>query len=432
MAMNAAETGIVDRVTQSRNALLDDLAKYVGVCTLTGLLGGEDDLEAGADPAADGRGGIAWTRLKLVHRLVKIGGRAEVIPGLPAPAWLTPRGKPGPAAPPPTIVVRCVIAGRPNVLVSGHLDTVHPPGKAFSKLTISTDRITATGPGCVDMKGGLVIAVHALETLHAAGLECGWSFILNSDEETGSFSSDAALRAEASRLWPDGSKVYAAGLALEPAMSKGELAIERGGSGQVCIQAHGKAAHVGRDFASGVSAVDALCRAIVAAHECSDAPRAVCVNFSPLECDLPPNIVADLARAWGNLRYPTPQDGVRLAARLAALERGTDGTLPRLAVQSILNRPAKPLTPDTERLGLLARAAAEDLGQKLPFGKSAGVCDGNNLQAAGLPTIDTMGVRGGGLHTDQEWIEIASLVERCSLLAVTIMRLTAHRSPLPN
>jgi glutamate carboxypeptidase len=70
---------------------------------------------------------------------------------------------------------------------------------------------------------------------------------------------------------------------------------------------------------------------------------------------------------------------------------------------------------------------AEELGQKLPFGKTGGVCDGNNLQAAGLPTIDTLGVRGGGLHTPQEWIELDSLVQRCELLAILILRLSEGR-----
>ena len=92
------------------------------------------------------------------------------------------------------------------------------------------------------------------------------------------------------------------------------------------------------------------------------------------------------------------------------------------------NRPAKPLIPATQRLADLARAAAEDLGQKLPFGSPGGVCDGNNLQAAGLPTIDTLGVRGGALHTLQEWIDLSSLVERCQMLAVVVMRVCASSS----
>ncbi|QYU68548.1 M20/M25/M40 family metallo-hydrolase [Leptolyngbya sp. 15MV] len=138
-----------------------------------------------------------------------------------------------------------------------------------------------------------------------------------------------------------------------------------------------------------------------------------------------PRAVPDLARAWGNLRYPTRDIADELRADLASLHRGAADDLPWVQTRLSLNRPAKPLTPQVERLALMARAAAEDLGQSLPFGKTGGVCDGNILQDEGLPTIDTLGVRGGGLHTPNEWIELDSLVERCQLLAVLIARLSA-------
>src|SRR5205085_3197779 len=108
---------------------------------------------------------------------------------------------------------------------------------------------------------------------------------------------------------------------------------------------------------------------------------------------------------------------------LRALDTEPD-RLPRVITQISFNRPAKPATPGTMKLAEAARAAAEDLGQKLPFGKTGGVCDGNILQDAGLATIDTLGVRGGGLHTPQEWIELSSLVERAQLLALVISRLS--------
>src|SRR5262249_31187264 len=101
--------------------------------------------------------------------------------------------------------------------------------------------------------------------------------------------------------------------------------------------------------------------------------------------------------------------------------------MPGVRVATSFNRPAKPLTPATRSLAEFAQAVAADLGQPLPFGTTGGVCDGNNLQSAGLPTIDTLGVRGGGLHTVQEWIDLPSLVDRCQLLAV-LMRRLARRS----
>ena len=138
------------------------------------------------------------------------------------------------------------------------------------------------------------------------------------------------------------------------------------------------------------------------------------------------NVVPDRARAWGNVRFPSPQIADELAEGLDALATPpTSESLPRVTVHRSFNRPAKPLTPATRALAEAAWSVAESLGQRLPFGKTGGVCDGNILQDAGLPTIDTLGVRGGGLHTPQEWIEIASLVERCQLLAVLIARIAA-------
>jgi len=102
--------------------------------------------------------------------------------------------------------------------------------------------------------------------------------------------------------------------------------------------------------------------------------------------------------------------------------------MPSIRVDRTFNRPAKPLIPATQELAHSARTAAESLGQQLPFASTGGVCDGNILQAAGLPTIDTLGVRGGGLHTTDEWIDLSSLVERCQLLAVLIARLSQGQS----
>eukprot|EP01025_Chloroclados_australasicus_P016110 TRINITY_DN17924_c4_g1_i1.p2 TRINITY_DN17924_c4_g1~~TRINITY_DN17924_c4_g1_i1.p2 ORF type:complete len:214 (+),score=52.98 TRINITY_DN17924_c4_g1_i1:35-643(+) len=119
-----------------------------------------------------------------------------------------------------------------RVLIAGHLDTVHPDGGPFQELTVAEDGATAVGPGCVDMKGGLVIAACALESLEEAGVPASWTYLLNADEETGSYHSEAALRDQASQ--------HDFGLALEPALPGGELAIERMGSGQFMIEAERK------------------------------------------------------------------------------------------------------------------------------------------------------------------------------------------------
>lgn len=402
MNLSAIEQRVCRAIDQRRGALLDDLRLHVGIPTGLGHHPGLDE-----------------TRERFATRLAALGATPQLTPGDPKPTWLWSGAIPpidasdSPAAPPPTLLARRPTTG-PRILIAGHLDTVHDPASPFNKLTINPNGLTATGPGCVDMKGGLVIAMAALEALEEIGVRASWSVLLNSDEETGSYHSDRALATAA--------REHDFGLALEPAMSKGELAIARGGSGQFMLDAFGKAAHVGRDFTAGVSAVAALAHGITAAAALSDPAAGLCVNIGPLQGGPATNVVPDRARAWGNVRFPTPDGAAALQSGLRAITRDA---LPRVAVQTSFNRPAKPITPATQALALRARAVAEDLGQSLPFASTGGVCDGNQLQAAGLPTIDTLGVRGGGLHTPDEWIELPSLVERAQLLAVLVMRLTS-------
>lgn len=396
MPLTARESRLLDVIHARARSLLDDLSLYVGIPT-------------GGNHAA----GLDVTRQRLTGRLEALGARLELVPGAPRPEWLYGAG-PGAYIPPTAVCEREAAGARRRLLISGHLDTVHDPAGPFRELKIAADGKTATGPGCVDMKGGLVIAVHALEALAEAGVDAHWTFVLNSDEETGSYHSEAALRALAPR--------HDAGLVLEPALPDGGLVVERPGSGQFMIEVRGKAAHVGRDFASGVSAVNALAGLLTKLAAMARPAEGLIVNVGPIEGGTTTNVVPERARAWGNVRFKTAEAGQELERTIAALATATSAPA-RVEVKTSFNRPAKPLTDQTKMLAESARAVAEDLGQKLPFGKTGGVCDGNILQDAGLPTIDTLGVRGGGLHTPQEWIEVKSLVERCQLLALLIARL---------
>lgn len=398
MTLSALETRLCGGIAARHAALLDDLRVHVALPTGMNHTPGLDE-----------------TRGLLTRRLGALGAQTRLAPGVPKDDWLYDSGADADRTPPPTAVcLRHRDTARCAVLLSGHLDTVHGPHGPFRGLTVAADGKTATGPGCVDMKGGLVIAVHALEALEEAGIAASWGFVMNSDEETGSYHSDATLREEAAAG-------YGAGLALEPAMADGGLVVQRPGSGQFMLETTGIAAHVGRDFRHGVSAIVSMAECIQNVHAMADPDRGIIANVGIVRGGTATNVVPDRAQAWGNVRFPTPEQGAELDGALRGMARDS---VAGVRVRTSFNRPAKPLTPATERLALMARAAAEDLGQQLPFGKTGGVCDGNNLQAAGLPTIDTLGIRGEGLHTPTEWIELASLVERCQLLAVLIARLS--------
>lgn len=390
-----------DLIESRASFLLEDLKHHVE--TPTGPGGGD---------------GIKATRAIFTERMRKLGATSSTIEGQPRPDWL--RGGAANGVP-PTAVLERLRPGMQKVLIAGHLDTVHPIDSTFRELTIAKDGKTALGPGCVDMKGGLVIAACALECLEEAGAPASWTYTLNADEETGSYHSEAALREQA--------KLHDFGLALEPALPGGELAVDRMGSGQFMIEVLGRSSHVGRDFRGGVSAVTALARAIAAVGEMADPTRddSHIMSIGPLQGGSATNAVPDHASAWGNARFPNASVAEEMGKALDALSTPNivcEDTRAAVIIRRSFNRPAKPLIPATESLALLARSVAEALGQQLPFASTGGVCDGNILQDAGLPTIDTLGVRGGGLHTPTEWIELASLVERCKLLAVLISRLS--------
>lgn len=396
-SLSEPEQRVAREIERRGPALLEDLRLHVGLPT-------------GLNNAA----ALDETRQRFRERAEALGAACEIDEGRPRPAWLTSPGVD--PTPPPTLIARRGGTARPAVLIAGHLDTVHDPASDFRELSVAPGNKTATGPGCVDMKGGLVIAMAALEALDACGVPASWTLLLNSDEETGTYHSEHTIRREASG--------HVFGLALEPALPDGALAVERMGSGQFMLECFGRASHVGRDFASGVSAVTALAERLVALAALADVSRERIVSVGPISGGTATNAVPDYASARGNARFPNAEIAAELEAALRALGT-TEDAMPRALMHTSFNRPAKPLTPDTRGLAERARAVAEALGQQLPFASTGGVCDGNIMQDAGLPTIDTVGVRGGGLHTPDEWIELDSLVERCQLLAILIARLSA-------
>lgn len=396
MALDALEQRIVKEVLDRRSVLLGDLRRLVDI------------------PTGPGGDGLDECRGILCARLEALGAATTLAPGQPKEGWLHGRLETG-FVPPMALCRRPANVPGARVLLCGHIDTVHEASSPFRGLVSDASLTRAMGPGCADMKGGIVVALHALEVLESLGEPCSWCFAISSDEETGSYHSDATMRSEAT--------AYDVGLVFEPAMADGGLVVERPGSGQFMIEVRGRSSHVGRDFASGVSAVTALGARLVTLGGMSSPAQGKIVNVGPIEGGHATNIVPDRALAWGNVRFPDTQAGEVLGREIDTL--GTpEGAMPEVIVRRSFHRPAKPLTPPTLRLAEQARAAAEDLGQSLPFGRTGGVCDGNNLQAAGLPTIDTLGVRGGGLHTTDEWIDLTSLTDRCALAAVLISRLS--------
>lgn len=303
-----------------------------------------------------------------------------------------------------------------QLLFTGHMDTVFPPDHPFQEGRW-LDEGLFNGPGAADMKGGIAVMLAALKAVEKspAAARLGYEVVINSDEEVGSLAS-APLLARAAR----GKR---AALTYEPAaLPDGTLAGARPGSGNFALVVHGRSAHAGRNPEDGRNAL--LAAADLALRLDGLKRDGLTVNPSRIEGGSPGNVVPDLAILRLNLRPRTPEieaDARReIDTLLAAVAAERDVTI---TIRGEFGRPPKPMTRKTEALFALVRKAGADLGQDIGWKASGGVCDGNNIAACGVPVVDTMGVRGGKIHSMEEFLITGSLAERASLSALTILRL---------
>jgi glutamate carboxypeptidase len=305
-----------------------------------------------------------------------------------------------------------------QLLLTGHMDTVYPVDHPFQSVVLRGDG-TLHGPGTADMKGGLAIMLAALETWEARADadRLGYDVMINSDEETGSLSS-AALIAEVARG-------KHAALTYEPALVGGGLAGARGGSGNFAILVRGRAAHAGRNPGDGRNALVAASEIAV---RLAEAGPGFSVNPSRIDGGGPGNVVPDLAILRVNFR---PQSREAQEQAQALLDRTVAAVATArevsIEVHGGFNRPPKPVDAGAERLFAAVEDAGRDLGLTLTRTATGGVCDGNLIAAAGVPVVDTMGARGGAIHSADEFLVVDSLAERAALSALTIARIVEGR-----
>jgi glutamate carboxypeptidase len=308
-----------------------------------------------------------------------------------------------------------------QLLFTGHYDTVYGADHPFQQVFWRETGILG-GPGVADMKGGIAVMLAALTAVEArpAAASIGYEVVLNSDEEVGSPGS-AALIAEAAR----GKR---AALTYEPsALPDGTLAGARPGSGNFSLVVEGRSAHAGRNPQDGRNAlVAAADLALRLAHA-----RGAGLKINPARIDggSPNNVVPDRAVLRVNLRPDNRADQDRAQALLdATISAVATEHDVRITAHGGFARPPKPMTADAERLFGLVRRCGADLGQEVRWQATGGVCDGNNIAACGVPVVDTMGVRGGAIHSLQEYLLVDSLAERAALSALVILRLAEGQS----
>lgn len=314
-----------------------------------------------------------------------------------------------------------VLSVRPHaerrLVLTGHMDTVFPVDHPFQQVTWLDDD-TINGPGTADMKGGLSVMLHALlafeKTPDADRL--GYDVMINSDEETGSLAS-RDLIAELAR------GKYAA-LTYEPsALPDGTLAHARGGTGNYSITFTGRSAHAGRNPHEGRNAIVAASNLVlrIKALEGDD----ITVNPAKIEGGSANNVVPDLAVLRFNIRPKTTEASERFDKQLNILLHEIEAQHEvGIHRHGGVTRPPKPVDAKAQRLFDLVKQCGAELGQDIGWKSTGGVCDGNNIAATGVPVVDTMGVRGGAIHSPDEFMIVPSLRERATLSALLLTRLS--------
>lgn len=305
-----------------------------------------------------------------------------------------------------------------RMLFTGHMDTVYGADHAFQTARYLPDG-ALNGPGAADMKGGLSVMLAALKAVEAAGIgdRFGYDVVINSDEETGSFAS--------ARLIEQMAAGKVAAFTYEPALPDGTLAGARGGTGNFSIVVSGRSAHAGRNPEDGRNAIVAAAD-IALRLNAVKGPR-LAVNPARIEGGGPNNVVPDHAVLRVNFR---PHGADEIARARSQIDAATAMVAAAhdvgVAVHGSFNRPPKPIDAGAAKLFALVQAVGQDLSIPIGWRDTGGVCDGNNIAAQGVPVIDTMGVRGGAIHSAEEYMIVDSLAERAALSAVAISRIVAQ------
>jgi glutamate carboxypeptidase len=312
---------------------------------------------------------------------------------------------------------------KPNqkpVLLLGHMDTVYPIG-TISKMPCRIAKGRLHGPGVLDMKSGIALALHVIEAVlqWSEGKSVGKlprpvTVLLVSDEEVGSTSSRPITEALA--------RQSSAVLVLEPAQGlQGAVKTSRKGICEYTMRVTGKAAHSGLDFEKGQSAILELAKQIGEISKLVDLKRGITVNVGKVSGGTRVNVVPAEANAAIDVRVRRMGDALRIDRKLRSLKPFNRNC--RITISGGMNRPPMERTAGVADLYHKAALVADDLGWKLEEAAVGGGSDGNFTAALGIPTLDGLGGVGEGAHAEHESIVVSELPQRAALLSALIARI---------
>lgn len=297
-------------------------------------------------------------------------------------------------------------SGPAKVLLLGHHDTVWPLG-SLETHPFSVDDGVLRGPGCFDMKTGLVLALHAVAALDDPA---GVTLLVTGDEEVGSRTSRELIEAAAADCQ--------AALVLEASADGGALKTARKGTSMYRVRVLGKAAHAGLEPERGINATVELARQVLAVSGVADAGRGTTVTPTVIAAGRTLNTVPDDGAFEVDVRVWDDAEQQRVDAAMRALRPVTAG-----ATLQVTGGPNRPALSAASSAALFERARALAAGLGLPSLTQAavgGASDGNFTAGAGTPTLDGLGAVGGGAHADHEHVLVAELPGRAALLAALV------------
>jgi len=302
--------------------------------------------------------------------------------------------------------------GTRRILFVGHMDTVFAAGTAAQRpFRIEAGR--AYGPGVLDMKGGIVCLLFALEALkatqHPAYDVAAMCVVFNSDEEYLSPTSRPLIEEEARR-----SRTVCV---FEPARPGGEYVISRKGTGKYLLTVTGRAAHAGAQPERGRSAVGEMAHKIVALHALTDFSTGTTVNVGVVRGGERSNVVAERAYAEIDIRVPGLEEYARLDRRIKAIASGSTVPDTTAVLSGGLGFPPMIQTPGAKVLFEALRAAGQVVGVEIR-GVPTGAGSDANYASQFAPTLDGMGPQGSETHSDREFIEVPTLLERSKVTAL--------------
>ncbi|OGT28470.1 MAG: hypothetical protein A2Z17_03620 [Gammaproteobacteria bacterium RBG_16_66_13] len=301
--------------------------------------------------------------------------------------------------------------GEAGLLVLTHLDTVHPVG-TLERMPWSLEEGRAIGPGTIDMKGGVTIALVALEALAGAGRLPAWPIriLFTTDEETGSRTSRALIE--------DYARMHRVVFCLEPAMPDGALKTWRKGTGLFTIKTTGRTSHAGNSPEAGVNAIVEMAHQILKLRALARPELGTTISVGVIEGGTRTNVVPGECRAKIDVRVLDPGEPERLARELQELRPLLAGA--RVEVKGGWNRPPMLRTPTMAATFDRARSLGKPLGFDLQESGTGGGSDANFVAALGIPVLDGLGPLGNGAHSDHEYVMVESLADRAALLAALL------------